>query len=224
MVKSNDRKISLVKDIVIPIIGLFIAFVGLYANYSANKRQELAANADREQKYLDFFLQNYSDSSSTKQATAFLLLRYINPDVQKDLIYSLSFNTNLSPETYKTLLSYKAKLNFGEANNYLIEIYYAKEYDHKAKLIKSQLDSAGFKGHITVDEKIPKFWDNYGWGHGNSIRYYPSEDGAAMAYLFRFINFKNEDLKLSSEKVNDNTRPKSIAIHLPPKVHFLLRR
>lgn len=214
--RLSERSFFVFKDIVIPFIGILIAFVGLYANYSADKRQELAAQYDREQKYLEFFLQNYSDSSSTKQETAFSLLKYINKDIRKDLLYSLSTNTKLSSEAFKTLLNYHSSLNFGIANTDTIIIYYLnnKKFKDRAFTLKAQLDSSGFKGKVYPIERTQVFFDYYGWTNINTVRYDPSHDSSAMIYLYRFIKCKNADLNFISKPVPDHTMPKIIAIHL----------
>jgi hypothetical protein len=220
---------ELIKDVLVPVAGVLLALMGFWANHDANKRQDqqsqsarevqkLEARAAREQKYLEYFLANYSETSSaSKQATAFALLKYMDPQVRKDLVLSLSSNLNLSDEAWRVLLSLGDRLNFSSANAYRVEIYY--DYEHKvdAERIKQQLNAAGFEGEVIAEEKIPKFWDNYGWGQGNEIRYEPRADSAAMNYLYRFIDSSNPELKLKRTAVGDTSRPNSVAVHLPPE-------
>ena len=210
---KEESKFLFIKDIIIPVVGILIAFVGLYASYSADKRQELVAQSDREQKYLEFFLQNYADSA--KQETAFLLLKYINKDIRKDLIYSLSTDTKLSDGAFETILSYKSKLNFGVAKSYGVKVFYAAKFKDRASKLKLQLDSAGFKGKVLCIEKSPHFFDYYnGKGVGNNVKYNAKDDSPAMAYLFRFIADKNDDLNFKKTPVSGNDEPGIITVHL----------
>jgi hypothetical protein len=109
------------------------------------------------------------------------------------------------------------QLNFGEANSYRVEIYYSKDHEVDANRIREQLKSAGFKGEVILAEKIPEFWDYYGWGRGNEIRFDSKSEELAINYLYRFIEAKNPSLKIQENPVEDSSRPNSVAIHLPPK-------
>jgi len=216
--QKGRLKISNVKDIYFPIVGIILTVIGIWLNYEANERQRQEATHARKQKYLEYFLDNYSDSSSLKQAAAFALLKYVDDQVRKDLVYSLSANTSLSKDAWVEIVKLKdVKLNFGAANNYRVEIYYSKEHKNEAMQIKYQLDSVGYMGQVVLGEKIAAFWDNYGWGNGNEIRYEPSQDSIAIIYFFRFIDSKNPALNFRQVAVDDTSRPNSIAIHLPPK-------
>ena len=215
--KKRDTS-SWVKDVFVPVAGVLLAIMGFVANSDANKRQEAEAKAAREQKYLEYFLQHYSDALPTKQASAFALLKYMNPEVRKDLVFGLSANADLSREAWRVLVELDdVMLNFSAANVYRVEVYYGKEYEAAAKAVEKQLKSAGFLGQIDLGEKIPAFWDRYGWGHGNEIRFDPTTDAVAMKYLYRFIDAKNPELNLREKPVQDASRPMSIAVHLPPR-------
>lgn len=209
---------SWIKNVLVPLAGVLLAIMGYIANKDANKRQELEARAAREQKYLEYFLENYSDNSTTKQAAAFALLKYMNPQVRKDLVFGLSANTELSREAWDVLVRLKdVRFNFVAANSYRVEIYYGKEQEENAQKIEKQLKTSGFPGNVVLGEKIPAFWDNYGWGGGNEIRFDQSADSLAMKYLYRFIEAKNPSLNFKEAPVYDLSRPNSIAVHLPPK-------
>ena len=207
-----------IKDILVPVAGVLLAVMGFLANEGANHRQQLEAKAAREQKYLEYFLANYSDTSPTKQAAAFALLKYLDPQVRKDLVFGLSANTDLSRDAWRVLVELPdVQLNFSVANSYRVEIYYGKEYDADAHRIEQQLKAAGFAGEVVLGQKVPAFWDRYGWGHGNEIRFDPPSDSVAMKYLYRFIDAKNPGLKLREVPVNDPSRPRAIVVHLPPE-------
>jgi hypothetical protein len=206
------------KDVLIPVAGVLLAIMGFIANSDANRRQELEAKAAREQKYLEYFLENYSDASPTKQTSAFALLKYMNPEVRKDLVFGLSASADLSREAWQVLIGLEnVTLNFSAANAYRVEIYYGKEQEAMARAIEKQLKAAGFLGQIELGEKVPAFWDRYGWGQGNEIRFEPKTDAAAMRYLYRFIDAKNPGLEFRETPVQDTSRPNSIAVHLPPR-------
>jgi len=207
-----------IKDILVPVAGVLLAVMGFIANEGANHRQQLEAKAAREQKYLEYFLVNYSDTSPSKQAAAFALLKYLDPQVRKDLVFGLSANTDLSRDAWRVLVNLPdVQLNFAVANAYRVEIYYGKEYDVDARKIEQQLRAAGFAGEVVLGEKVPAFWDKYGWGHGNEIRFEPTADSVAMKYLYRFIDAKNPGLKLREVPVDDPSRPRAIVVHLPPE-------
>lgn len=144
-----------IKDGLVPVAGVLLALLGFVANRDANRRQELEAKAARQQKYLEYFLANYSDTSATKQAA-------------------------------------------------------------DATTVAQQLKETGFAGEVVTAEKIPEFWDNYGWGDGNEIRYEPAGDAVAIKYFYRFIDARNPGLRFHTRAVPDPTRPSSIAVHLPP--------
>jgi hypothetical protein len=208
-----ENKFLFIKDILIPVVGVLIAFVGLYATINADRRQELEAKSDREQKYLEFFLQNYADSA--KQETAFLLLKYLNDSVRKDVIYSLSANTKLSDEAFKTLLGYNITLNFADANLYNVKVFYEEKFKNKANKVRLQLVSAGFTGKVWCIEKSPDFFYRYnGNGVGNNIKYNAEHDSPAMAYIYRFIADKNVDLHFRKIPVSGNDEPGIITVHL----------
>jgi hypothetical protein len=206
-----------VKDVFVPFAGVLLAIMGFMANSDANLRQEREARAAREQKYLEFFLENYSDTSPSKQASAFALLKYMDPQIRRDLVYGLSANADLSREAWRVLIGLDdVKLNFAAANLYRVEIYYAKEHEGAARAIETQLQAAGFVGQISLGEKIPAFWDRYSWGDGNEMRFEPTADALAMKYLYRFIDAKNPQLRFRERPVADTSRSNSIAVHLPP--------
>jgi hypothetical protein len=221
MAESEPRKrgaVEWIKDALIPIAGLLLAVLGFLANADANRRQRAEAQAAREQKYLEYFLQNYSDTSSTRQSAAFALLKYMNPQVRQDLVYGLSANTELSREAWQVIATMPGvQLNFGEANRYRVDVFYAMENADAAGRIAQQLQQAGFGGTVTQAGKVPAFWDTYGWPKGNEVRFEPVADARAMQYLFRFLEARNPELRLKAEAVQDPSRPESVSIHLPPK-------
>jgi hypothetical protein len=208
---------SWIKDGFVPVAGVLLALMGFIANRDANRRQELEAKAARQQKYLEYFLANYSESSPTRQSAAFALLKYMDPDVRRDLVYGLSANTDLSREAWRVLAGMDdVKLNFGVASTYRVEIYYGQNHAADATTIEKQLKGAGFEGDVVLGEKIPEFWNNYGWGEGNEVRYEPTGDSIAIKYFYRFIDAKNPSLQFHERAVPDTSRPHSIAVHLPP--------
>lgn len=214
---TKKNRLALFKEVLIPIVGILLAIMGYSANRDANIRQELEAEAARQQKYLEYFLANYSDASSVRQTAAFALLKYLDPEVRKDLVYGLSGNIELSKETWRVLISLEdVKLNFGIANDYRVEIYYSKEQEEAVRRIEDQLKQAGFEGSIVRGEKIPAFWDTYGWPDGNEMRFDSKRDALATKYLYRFVDSKNPLLRLQETEVDDPSRPNSVAIHLPP--------
>lgn len=152
-----------------------------------------------------------------RQAAAFALLKYLDPKVRRDLVYGLSGNIELSKEAWRVLIGLEdVKLNFGIANDYRVEIYFSKEQKEAAQHLENQLKQAGFTGQIVSGEKIPAFWDRYGWPDGNEMRFNPKYDALATKYLYRFMDAKNPLLRLRETAVDDPSRPNSVAIHLPP--------
>ena len=215
-IDEKPKPMTWIKDVLIPLAGLLLAVVGFVANSDANKRQETEAQAIREQKYLEYFLENYADTSPVKQASAFALLKYMKPEVRNDLVFALSANTDLSKDAWRVLVGIEdVKLNFAAADSFRVEIYYAKENENSARQIDSQLKQFGFQGQVVLEEKVPRFWDKYGWGRGNEIRFEPETESIAMRYLYRFIDAKNPGLELREAPVTDTSRPKSVAVHLP---------
>jgi len=207
-----------IKDILVPVAVVLLAVMGFIANEGANQRQKLEAKAAREQKYIEYFLANYADASPTKQAAAFALLKYVDPQVRKDLVSGLSANIDLSRDAWRVLVTLAdVQPNFTAASSYRVEIYYGKEYDADAHKIEQQLKAAGFTGEIVVGEKLPAFWDKYGWGHGNEIRFDAAAESVAMKYLSHFVDAKNPWLKLREVQVDDPYRPRAIVVHLPPE-------
>lgn len=216
-INEKPKPMAWIKDVFIPVTGLLLAVMGFVANSDANKRQEREAQSIREQKYLEYFLENYADTSSVKQASAFALLKYMKPEVRNDLVFALSANTDLSKDAWRVLVGIEdVRLNFAAADSFRVEIYYAKENKSSARQIDFQLKQSGFKGQVTLKEREPQFWDEFGWGEGNEIRFEPNTESIAMKYLYRFIDAKNPSLELRKAPVTDTSRPKSVAIHLPP--------
>jgi hypothetical protein len=161
--------------------------------------------------------------AAQRPAAAFSLLKFMDAEVRNDLVFSLSANVDLSREAWRVLINFPdAKLNFSTANEYAVEIYYAPARAAAKEKIVQQLHDAGFKGKIVSQEVGPGFWDNYEWPDGNEVRFDPKADSIAMKYLYRFINAKNPGLKFQEVRVQDDSRPSSISIHLaseqPPKV------
>ena len=53
-----------------------LAAMGYRANRDANTRQRLEAEAARKQKYLEYFLANFAEKSTSRQSAAFALLEW----------------------------------------------------------------------------------------------------------------------------------------------------
>lgn len=207
-------KLAWVKDLFVPVVTLMLMYLGYRLNADANLRQISEAAEARNQKHLEYFLANYADKA--KQPAAFAVLGLLDTPFRARFVYNLSAALDLEAETWDAIVRMGDVLNFGDLQDFQVEIYHAGEAAAIAGRIKDGLLKAGFKGQIHVKEVSDKFWDNYGGKPDtNEVRFELGTEDRAAKYLARFLQTKLPEAAIVLRPTLDSSRPRSVAVWLP---------
>jgi hypothetical protein len=207
--KPKDRY-DLIKDLALPFGTLLIAALSIILTHISSEKQREDASYVRQQRYIEFFLNNFSDPS--KQAVAFELLAEVDQKNATSIVNTVLLNEKKPSNDELIEMAKNLPDGFG------IEIFYAKS-DLKAETLAHTIEE-GIK-RLSIEIKDIKavdaeFWKNYGTPDGNEIRY-DAQNGeyAATKFLYMFLRVNNPNARFTVIPVKDNSRPLLMSLFLP---------
>ena len=203
-----------VRDILIPLLTVTVLYLGYQLNVADNKRMEAEGKQNLIFKQVELFLSHFADGAS--KPAVFAALKSLDPEWRNRFIYELSFSLDMAPETWEQIVHMNTVLNFGELQDFRVEIYFSGQASTFATSISSQLKRAGFQGTIVPQMVREQFWSNYGGKPGtNEIRFEHGVENRPAKFLARFLQAKYPVANIKLRQTEDSSRPGSISVWLP---------
>jgi len=189
-----------------------IASAQLELSNSDVETKRYEAKAMIQIKLLEFFYKDINGSEESRR-NAMLLLKEMDPDLQKTLAKFVVSKSGISPEEQRAaqeILDELANADFNYLSEFKVGFYPVpnSSAQGKAKKLHEALTQSGFSGPTQVYFKDNAFFDRVAWPVGIEVRYEPDLRGEREAALLLrdFYNRTIPDMDVSLRRVKGNTR------------------